>query len=219
MTAQAFTSVALVSLLTTPVLVFIQALPQVAQCLGCFDRIQEYCNYAQPIVQYEANSDHGGEASIVPRSIQLENALDRSFDTVFTTNSQNFYWQKGSPAALHDLHVSIYRGRFTAVTGPIGSGKSTFLASMLNETIARPERTTQTIPNIAYCAQDAWLEYGTVRDNILGVSEFDEEWYAEVINACGLVTDLGQMDKGDATLVGSKGLNLSGGQKQRIVCS
>jgi ATP-binding cassette subfamily C (CFTR/MRP) protein 1 len=219
MTAQAFTSVALVSLLTTPVLMFIQALPQVAQCLSCFDRIQEYCNYAQPIPLYEANSDLGGEAGIVQRSIQLENTHARSSDTVFTTNGQNFHWQKGSPAALHDLHVSICRGSFTAVTGPIGSGKSTFLASLLNETIARPEKTAQTIPNIAYCAQDAWLEYGTIRDNILGVSEFDEEWYAEVINACDLVTDLERMDNGDATLVGSKGLNLSGGQKQRIVCS
>lgn len=42
LTAQAFTSVALISLLTTPVVVFIQALPLVVQSIASFDRIQEY---------------------------------------------------------------------------------------------------------------------------------------------------------------------------------
>ena len=47
--AQAFTSLALISLLTTPVIVFVQALPMVIQCAGSFRRIQEYCNYAPEI--------------------------------------------------------------------------------------------------------------------------------------------------------------------------
>lgn len=42
-TSRAFTSLTLVSLLTLPVYTLLQTLPALWQCLGCFDRIQEYC--------------------------------------------------------------------------------------------------------------------------------------------------------------------------------
>ncbi|KAI8231960.1 ABC transporter [Colletotrichum sp. SAR 10_86] len=69
---------------------------------------------------------------------------------------------------------------------------------------------------IAYCSQAPWLENGTVRQNILGVSAYEEKWYNTVALACGLEPDFQALQKGDFTVVGSQGSNLSGGQKQRI---
>jgi len=42
---QAFTSITLIALLTGPLTMFIQSLPNVFSSVASFDRIQEYCNY------------------------------------------------------------------------------------------------------------------------------------------------------------------------------
>jgi ABC-type cobalamin/Fe3+-siderophores transport system ATPase subunit len=48
------------------------------------------------------------------------------------------------------------------------------------------------------------------------LSELDEARYKEVIQCAALSADLSVLAAGDATEIGSKGVNLSGGQKQRI---
>lgn len=49
------------------------------------------------------------------------------------------------------------------------------------------------------------------------MTDFDPVWYHTVIDACALQKDINDLQDGDQTLVGSRGLALSGGQKQRIV--
>ena len=57
---------------------------------------------------------------------------------------------------------------------------------------------------------------GTVRESIMAFSEADDRWYSTVVKACALTEDLRQMQLGDSTRIGSKGVALSGGQSQRI---
>ena len=56
----------------------------------------------------------------------------------------------------------------------------------------------------------------SVRDNILFGREYEEDLYKEVIRACCLEEDLKQLDYGDQTIVGERGVTLSGGQKARL---
>jgi ABC-type bacteriocin/lantibiotic exporter with double-glycine peptidase domain len=111
------------------------------------------------------------------------------------------------------MTLSILPGTLTIVTGKVGSGKSVLLKGLLGELhtsryIKRP--TTA----VAYCAETAWLTNSTIQQNILGPSPLDERWYETVIGACALDHDLAQMEGGDQSIVGSKGLSLCGGQKQ-----
>ncbi|EDV27211.1 uncharacterized protein TRIADDRAFT_54940 [Trichoplax adhaerens] len=69
---------------------------------------------------------------------------------------------------------------------------------------------------IAYVSQIPWIFSGTVRENILFGSEFHEEKYLKVIEACALRKDLQQWPHNDMTYVGERGVRLSGGQKARI---
>lgn len=68
----------------------------------------------------------------------------------------------------------------------------------------------------AYVAQTAWIQNGTIQDNILFGEPMDREKYKQSIKVCCLEKDLEMMEFGDQTEIGERGINLSGGQKQRI---
>lgn len=70
--------------------------------------------------------------------------------------------------------------------------------------------------SVAYVSQNAWIQSGTIRENILFGKPFDKERYKKSVKACALDKDLENFDNGDATEIGQRGLNMSGGQKQRI---
>ncbi|OGM47940.1 hypothetical protein ABOM_002790 [Aspergillus bombycis] len=237
--AQAFTSLSLISLLTTPVIVFIQTMPVVFQCVGNFDRIQEYCNYSAQTT----NIPNDGEGPPTPCSnSEQETTLEslalgtlpkgglHSHSVVhpdLRLDGHGFAWNRSSAdPVLHDLQITIKRGSITAIVGPVGSGKSSLLHALLGELVDIPlehgsPRQDKVDPRareaMAYCAQHPWLENHTIRENIRGSSPWDLKWYHCVLSACALETDLAQLEKGDFTRVGSDGVKLSGGQKQRIV--
>jgi ABC-type bacteriocin/lantibiotic exporter with double-glycine peptidase domain len=229
LTAQAFTSLALIGLLTSPMTRFIQSLPQVLQCVGSFNRIQEYCNSTEASLKDENYYDPGHTDLRHESEIHLlapdgpSEPFDAPHDDAISLHSQGFKWNKSGPVILKDIQIDIDREAITAITGPVGSGKSSFLSSILGEMIdtSSPESqqraTQQYCKHIAYCSQQPWLENTTIRQNIVSSSSYEKKWYDEVIFACGLDADLKQLQRGDQTNVGSRGLNLSGGQKQRIV--
>lgn len=69
---------------------------------------------------------------------------------------------------------------------------------------------------IAYVSQVAWIQTGTIRENILFGSTMDSRRYQETLERSSLVKDLDLLPYGDQTEIGERGVNLSGGQKQRI---
>ena len=70
---------------------------------------------------------------------------------------------------------------------------------------------------VAFCAQSPWLRNTSIRENIVGISEYDQAWYSRVVSCCSLDEDFAQFTERDDTMVGSKGVALSGGQKNRLV--
>lgn len=68
----------------------------------------------------------------------------------------------------------------------------------------------------AVCAQTAWIQSTTIRNNIVFGNVFDPERYRYVLDKCCLLPDLATLAEGDQTIVGEKGVSLSGGQKQRL---
>lgn len=121
------------------------------------------------------------------------------------------------PPTLQDIDLRFPTGTITAIVGKVGSGKSTVLSALLNE-VTIEKGAVFVAGRVSYCAQQPWITQGTVRDNILWGSTYDEDWYQEVLSCCALEDDLPRLPggQGDLTEIGEKGLNLSGGQKSRI---
>jgi ABC-type multidrug transport system fused ATPase/permease subunit len=123
---------------------------------------------------------------------------------------------------LKNLNIAFPQHKLSIVCGPTASGKTTLLSSLLGETycyngsaVLPYRQLGGTGSGIAYVAQTAWLQNGSIRDNILFGLEFDEERYSKVLYMTALTKDLDILEFGDATEIGESGISLSGGQKQR----
>jgi ABC-type multidrug transport system fused ATPase/permease subunit len=116
---------------------------------------------------------------------------------------------------LWDVTLRARLGELVAVVGEVGCGKSSLLLAMLGELPTEVGGVTVK-GRIAYVPQEPWIVSGTIRDNIVLSSPFNEQWYQRVVTACCLQTDLDLLAHGDLTEVGDRGVALSGGQRARI---
>ncbi|KAH6759642.1 multidrug resistance-associated protein 14 [Perilla frutescens var. frutescens] len=116
---------------------------------------------------------------------------------------------------LRDINLEAKQGDKIAICGEVGSGKSTILAAVLRE-VPITRGVVQVRGSIAYVSQSAWIQTGSIRDNIIFGSALDSKRYQDTLERCSLVKDLELLPYGDLTEIGERGVNLSGGQKQRI---
>ena len=116
---------------------------------------------------------------------------------------------------LEDVNLVLRRGQFLVICGEVGAGKSTLLAALAQ---ARPlTRGHVTVTGSrAYAGQKAFVMTGSIRDNILFQLSYHKERYADALARAQLLPDLEQLPQGDATVVGTQGVQLSGGQRARV---
>ncbi|MCJ1394407.1 hypothetical protein MMC18_007285 [Xylographa bjoerkii] len=215
LSAQAFTSLALISLLTTPLLTFCQAMPSVLQAVFCFNRIEEYCKIKSSVPSGHSTSTLSfGESS---DEMELRGRQTTSTSDNLLVSFKNATVSRSSePAAvLHGLNLSIRRG-ITMIIGPVGCGKSTLIDTILGSSTLRSGSATVPLSRVAYCPQNPWIVNNTIRHNIIGATEFDWKWYDFTLSACCLEEDIRAMPRNDMRMAGSNGIALSGGQKQRV---
>lgn len=121
---------------------------------------------------------------------------------------------------FHSLKVPslhIVGSSLVAVCGGIGSGKSCFLLSLMNEIYCEKGEVINDHDITAYVPQVPFLFPGTIRENILFGNQFDPQRYRKVIDACCLKEDFEMLTGGDLFKISDNyDLNLSGGQQARI---
>ncbi|CAK7324074.1 unnamed protein product [Dovyalis caffra] len=152
--------------------------------------------------------------------LQSENVRHKrnmgSVDLAVSIKSADFSWEENSSKpTLRNVNFETKPGEKVAICGEVGSGKSTLLAAILGE-VPHTQGNIQVYGRIAYVSQTAWIQTGTIRENILFGSEMDRQQYQDTLERCCLVKDLELLPYGDLTEIGERGVNLSGGQKQRI---
>lgn len=147
-------------------------------------------------------------------------AVKKIGDVAVSVKNGTFLWskQKGEETyrvALSNINLESKKGSLDCIVGRVGSGKSSIIQCLLGD-LYKLDGEVKVCGKVAYVSQVPWIINGTVRENILFGHKYDPEFYAEVINACALTTDLKTLLKGDKTEVGEKGISLSGGQKARL---
>lgn len=143
------------------------------------------------------------------------NSLNSEKTTVSLENVTAKWNVASTEEALSGINLSVHRRQLLGVIGPVGSGKSSLLQTLLGELDVTGGRLTLN-GTISYASQDAWVFAATIRQNITFGLDFDKKRYHEVVHACALEKDFKQFADGDLTIVGDRGASLSGGQKARI---
>ncbi|KAL6828791.1 P-loop containing nucleoside triphosphate hydrolase protein [Trichoderma sp. SZMC 28015] len=213
---QAFTSLALINLVTEPLLMFCQALPSLTQAVCCFSRIEKFLIVNSSSWHLESHSPLEEDTSSMSLRFRAGHS---SSPHLITFQSANISWLPKNyqgKIVLHNLNFSISTG-FTAIVGPVGSGKTSLLASILGETtVVSGEMQSHITSRVAFCSQRPWLTNDTIKNNVIGELEFDQTWFSYVIQCCALREDLENLPGGIMTVVGENGSSLSGGQRQRV---
>ena len=118
---------------------------------------------------------------------------------------------------LSGLTFSIEEGDLIAVVGKVGSGKTTFISSLLGETYTKGRTIfIKEGLRLSYVEQDPFITSDTLKNNVLFGLDYNEAKFKRVVELACLSEDLLQLVKGAETLIGERGVNISGGQKARV---
>ncbi|KAG6555980.1 hypothetical protein Mapa_001920 [Marchantia paleacea] len=144
---------------------------------------------------------------------------ERLPSTAVTMQSAAFSWShslvEDPQSIISQIFMAVPCGSLVVVLGKVGSGKSSLLSAILGE-MRCVQGSMLVRGRLAYVAQTPWIQCGTLCDNVLFGQAFDIDRYKRVLDACALDVDIQQMQGGDLTEIGERGLNLSGGQRARL---
>lgn len=115
---------------------------------------------------------------------------------------------------LSGISMTASPGELITVIGPVGSGKSSVLATLLGE-LPVTSGILRVGGRVSYASQEAWIVPGTIRDNIIFGERYDSDRYGTVVSVSALKRDFDLLPNGDKTYVGDVS-GLSGGQRARV---
>lgn len=207
-TAQVYASLAYLTLLASPLTQLFQTLPNMLASKASLERIQTFLSapnrvdYRVFLSTEKSSSETSGNLGVGP-SISFQ---------LVSLGWEEAKWQ------LSHLNLAIPSSELTIIRGPVASGKSTLLRSLLGEVpfVEGKVEFSSARGKIAFCAQSPFLTNGTIRSSIVGLEQFDSSRYENVLHATLLKPDIDSLPERDEAQVGSGGLTLSGGQKQRV---
>ncbi|KAL3963237.1 hypothetical protein ACCO45_000241, partial [Purpureocillium lilacinum] len=214
--SQAFTSLSIVSLISTPIAELTAAYPTIAASLACLERIEAYVlsdeQHDKRVVSkqlYTVSSNGGERLGPVRRPVDV---------ALIALRHVNLTLPGKSEPVLQDITIDIKKSTVTMILGPVGCGKSLLLHSILGHIpiTSGCVFVSRGGSSMAYCDQTPWLRNLSIRDNIIAGDEYNPVWYGTVVRACALEQDIARLPDGHHAKVGSGGVNLSGGQKQRL---
>ncbi|XP_041517852.1 ATP-binding cassette sub-family C member 2 [Microtus oregoni] len=192
---KAFTSITLFNVLRFPLAMLPMVISSMLQASVSIERLEKYL---------------GGEDLDTSAIRHVSN-----FDKAVQFSEASFTWDRDLDPTIRDVNLDIKPGQLVAVVGTVGSGKSSLVSAMLGE-MENVHGHITIKGTTAYVPQQSWIQNGTIKDNILFGSEFNEKKYQQVLEACALLPDLEMLPGRDMAEIGEKGINLSGGQKQRV---
>lgn len=116
---------------------------------------------------------------------------------------------------LENVNIKTDKPQIVAITGPVGSGKTSLLLAMLGELSIYNGNVDRT-GKLAFVGQLPWVFSGTLRDNIIFNEPFDSTKFQKIVEICALKKDIERFPDEDLTTIGERGIVLSGGQRVRV---
>ncbi|MEO5668195.1 MAG: ABC transporter ATP-binding protein, partial [Bdellovibrionota bacterium] len=149
---------------------------------------------------------------------------------------QNLNLTMGEKNLLKNVSVKIDKPEFVAIVGPVGSGKTLFVQSLLGEIPAHFGRyriqgenvgllsENQLKSKFSFVPQDGFIASTTIRNNVLLEYDVPDDSSSSdlmsraqtALESAKLSLDAEGFSDKEETVLGERGVNLSGGQRQRL---
>ncbi|EJP68544.1 multidrug resistance protein MDR, putative [Beauveria bassiana ARSEF 2860] len=219
MPAMVYPTLAIVALVQLPLSALFRSYPAAMTTLGCFERLREFLCHEEHRDPRILQIPHEVEDDRSPHQDSLMERLEGRerqspgmvhFDDVSLT-----IFGSDKPI-LSGINFTLFPGSMAALFGPTGSGKTSFINSILGEVEILSGTLHVEDTAIALVGQSTWLPNLSLLECIVGACEYNDVWFRTVVTACHLLQDIAQLPGGVDYVVGSGGLALSGGQRQRV---
>lgn len=125
-------------------------------------------------------------------------------------NKARLELETSNHSVLRDIDFQLNLGDLLIVVGKIGSGKTSLLYSLMDETVKK-SGTHNVRGKIAYVEQEPFIFSGSIEENICFGLEFAECRFNKAVRAAQLEGDFEQFSNGWKTIIGERGVNISGG--------
>lgn len=205
------------------VILFARLVPPVQSLVRVYNNLQKANAAAQRVFEI---IDADEQIMEKPDAIQLN-----GFHTAIQFHNVSFAYAADSTSepVLHNINLTIPRGKTIAIVGPSGSGKTTLVdllprfydCTLGHITIDGHELTDLNINSlrqqIALVSQHCILFNDTVANNIaFGRTDVAPQAIRHAAQVAHAHEFIEQLPQGYDTPIGDRGLNLSGGQRQRL---
>lgn len=200
-----------INIFTDPVKVLIDFTEQFQNGYSGYERFREILNI-EPDIQ---EKDKAIKLEHVKGTIQFDNV--------------SFQYHDGGSEVLSNINLSIEAGKYVALVGASGVGKTTLCSliprfyennhgNILIDGMNIKDVSLKSLRNnIGVVQQDVYLFMGTIRDNIrYGKPDASDEEIIQAAKDANAHDFIMSFPDGYDTDIGQRGVKLSGGQKQRL---
>ncbi|GIJ90521.1 hypothetical protein Asppvi_009478 [Aspergillus pseudoviridinutans] len=179
-TETAFTTMAILSMITHPANMVMTIVPRAATAFSGFERIQEF-------LLRESLDDHRGTLPNVSTNRSSRNlAYGHLKNSNPAIQIRQLRIGHKSPVLEHS-DIEVAAGSLAIISGPTGSGKSTLLRAILGEVLPVQGTISLSARQIAYCAQKPWLPNGTIKEAIRGATEIYNALARALFSKCDIL--------------------------------
>lgn len=200
--------------------------------LTSIKRLQRYLDLPTELAQLQTVDERVQKAEVEHAEADEQARLGSGAPVGIEIDDLNLIYD--GREVLSHLHLRFSAGKFIAIIGEVGAGKTQILSALLrdcnanflryniNQTNALALPLAKLRQHFCYVPQDGFVMSGTIRENIVFTYDASPQHDSDIIHSAKVSQFILQnegMPHGLETEIGERGVNLSGGQKQRLSLS